>query len=192
MKKWILSALFTGLLVSLPLYAKGKHKGEVKQLDVDISFYAVSGQTITDASGIRYCNTAGRCSYENKVYPPEYWGTFPMFYFGRLAGITVKITNNGPRNIVKLLITTEAYILKTDGSSGVPMTQPRYIKVEVEKGETKIINASFTAEYTPGMESGLDRFLVKVSHINQGGGKGNPEPSLIMVKEGVFCPPEPE
>ena len=179
------------LLFSMPVFSQGKHKGEVNQLDVDISFYAISGQTTTDASGIRYCNAAGRCSYENKVYPPEYWGTYPLFYFGRLTGITVKITNKGPRNVAKVLITTEAYVLKTDGSSGTPLIQPRYIEVEVEKGETKIIDASFTPQYTPGMDSGLDRFLVKVSHLNQGGGKGNPEPGLIMVKEGVFCPPEP-
>jgi hypothetical protein len=192
MKKSLLFAFISVMLFTIPLLAQGKHKGEVKQLDVDISFYAVSGQTITDATGIRYCNAAGRCSYENKVYPPEYWGTYPLFYFGRLTGITVKITNNGPRNIAKVLITTEVYILRTDGSNGSPMTQPRYIEVEVEKGETKIIDASFIAQYTPNMESGLDRFLVKVSHMNQGGGKGNPEPGLIMVKEGVFCPPEPE
>jgi hypothetical protein len=184
--------LFTALVAFAQDIKAGKHKGEVKQLDVSIDFHSAYGQTITDASGIRYCNLAGRCSYENKVYPPEYWGVYAMYYFGRPNGITVTVTNNGPRQVAKLRITTECYVLRTDGTNGGQMMEPRIIDIEVEKGETKVIDASFTAYYTPGLDSGLDRFIVKVSHPNQGGGPGNSDPALIMVKEAVFCPPELE
>ena len=42
----------------------------------------------------------------------------------------------------------------------------------------------------PLMDSGPDRFIVKVLHVNEGGGMGNEEPGLMLSKEGLFCPPE--
>ena len=61
---------------------------------------------------------------------------------------------------------------------------------QVESPAVFFPGTSFKAEYNPGAESGLDRFLVKVLHMNEGGGPGNAEPALIMIKEGVFCPPD--
>ena len=108
----------------------------------------------------------------------------------RPVGITVTITNRGPRRTAKLRIRTEAYVLRTDGTNGPELTEPREIDIEVARGQTVVIDASFTVPYSPLLDSGLDRFLVKVSHPNEGGGPGNEDPALIMVGEGVFCPPE--
>jgi hypothetical protein len=186
----LISVILFSLTFVSPSFAKqGKHTGEQNMLDVDIRFSDSSGETITDAYGISY-QFYGRVIRENKVYPSKYWGEFPLYFFGSKTGVTVTVTNNGPRAKAKVRIQTEANALLTDGSNGVTLAEPRVIDVEVARGETKTIDASFVAQYVPGAESGLDRFTVKVSHMNEGGGKGNPEPALIMVKEGVFCPPE--
>lgn len=181
--------LFSLALVPNSFAKAGKHTGEQKMLDVDITFEDSKGTTVTNADGIFY-HYYGITAYENKVYPPQYWGEYPLYFFGGKTGVTVKVTNNGPRAKAKVRITTEAYVLRTDGTSGVEIAAPQVIDVEVARGETKTIDASFVGEATPGAESGLDRFIVKVSHVNEGGGKGNMDPALIMAKEGVFCPPE--
>ena len=173
-------ALFSG---------QGNHLGEQKMLDVDIQFLNPSGKTITGADGVFY-HFGGYKIHENKVYPPEYWGEFPLYFFGQRVGLNVTVKNKGPRAKAKVRIKTEAYCLLTDGSSGAMLCEPQIISVEIARGETKTIDASFVTRYTPAAESGLDRFLIKVMHVNEGGGPGNEEPGLIMVREGIFCPPE--
>lgn len=175
--------------VSSLLGKAGKHTGEQKMLGVGIEFFNSSGKTITNSDGTFY-HYYGRVIHEDKIYPSEYWGEYPLFFVGRNAGIKVTVTNKGPRKKVKIRVKTESYVLRTDGSSGIALMEPKIIDFEVAIGETKTIDASFKIEYLPGMESGLDRFIVKVLHINEGDGPGNEEPGLIMQKEGVFCPPE--
>ncbi len=184
----VLAALLLALIgVALPAHAKGEHKGEQKQLDVAITFSKPSGETVTSGDGIYYKYSNGSYTYENKVYPEAYWGSYPLYFFGEEVQVAVNVTNNGPRKKFKLQITTEAFVLKTDGSSGVALADPQTIAVEIARGETKKIDASFVAENRDGAESGLDRFLVSVRHENS---SGNPDAGLILVKEGVFCPPE--
>jgi hypothetical protein len=169
----------------------GGHVGEQKMLNVSIDFNNPSGKTITNSEGVFY-HYYGIVVKENKVYPPKYWGEFPLYFVGNPANIKVAVTNNGPRAKAKIRVKTEAYVLLTDGSNGITLTEPRIIDVEVARGETKIIDASFTIHNQPGLESGLDRFTVKVLHLGEGAnkGNGNQEPGLIMMKEGVFCPPK--
>ena len=168
----------------------GPHLGEREQLEVDIAFSQESGETVTDEEGIHY-HFDGLVMSENKIYPSEYWGTYPLYFFGSEVGATVTITNNGPRRVAKLRVETEAYVLLTDGSNGAELAPPQSFDVEVGLDETVTVDASFTAEFdasAANMESGLDRFLVKVYHMNAGGKADHA--GLIMVAEGVFCPPE--
>ena len=169
----------------------GEHKGERKQLDVNIAFSGEYGQTVTDASGTYY-HVWGWVFYENKVYPPEYWGVYPLYFFGTPAITTITVHNKGPRRIAKLRARTECYCLRTDGSNGAPLTDQREVDFDVLRGETQTIDATFIAEDSPEAESGLDRFIVKLLHPNSGGGPGNPDPALIMLEEGILCPPEYE
>jgi hypothetical protein len=188
-KKFGLVSVSLVLLVCLAIAGAGQHIGEQNMLDVSISFSNSYGNTITNATGTYY-NFFGYTFYENKVYPSHYWGNFPLYFFDTQAGVTVKVTNKGPRAKSKVRIKTDAFVLNTDGSSGVSLMDQKVIDVDVNKDETKTIDASFIAEYREGADSGLDRFVVKVLHVNEGGGPGNEEPSLIMLKEGVFCPPK--
>jgi hypothetical protein len=168
----------------------GPHLGEREQLEVDIAFSQEFGETVTDEDGIHY-HFDGLVMSEDKVYPSEYWGTYPLYFFGTEVGATVTITNNGPRSVAKLRVETEAYVLLTDGSNGAELAPPQSFDIEVGLGETVTVDASFTAEFdasAANMESGLDRFLVKVYHMHAGGKTDHA--GLIMVAEGVFCPPE--
>ncbi len=188
----------TPLAIALMLWAApvshaqkaGKHEGEKKQLDVSVEFFGAYGTTATNDQGTFY-NYWGQTRYENKIYQPEYWGEFPLYFFGTNVGCLVHITNHGPRNRIKLSITTEAHVLHTDGTTGVTLKHPETVDVIVERGETVTVDASFLAGYVEGAESGLDRYLVKVAHTHSGDGPGNAEPALVCVKEAVFCPPDP-
>ncbi len=171
----------------------GPHVGEHSRLEVDIVFSREIGETVTDEEGTHYY-VEGIAAHEDKVYPSEYWGTFPLYFFGTEVGVTVTIRNLGPRAKVKARVRTEAYVLLTDGSNGSMLAVPQEIDVEVMRDEAVTIDASFTSVYTPGMESGLDRFVVKVLHPNETGvipeTLAEDDPALIMMAEGVFCPPD--
>ena len=167
----------------------GEHVGEVKQLEVNVAFSGQYGETVTDANGTFY-HVWGYVFYENKVYQPEYWGVFPLYFFDTTVGATVTVKNTGPRKRAKLRVTTEAYCLRTDDSNGAELAPPCVTDIDLAPGEIAVIDASITPQFVPDAESGLDRLLVKISHPNNGGGPGNSDPALIMVKEAVFCPPE--
>lgn len=189
-KKTVLFSLaFLCIVNALVLGRTRGHTGERKMLAANISFFNSSGKTVTNSNGVFY-HYYGRVVHENKVYPSKYWGEYPLFFVGNSAGIKVTVSNKGPRAKIKLRVITECYTLRTDGSNGMTLMEPGIVDFVVNRGETKTIDASFAIQYQPGMESGLDRFIVKLLHINEGGGPGNNEPALIMQKEGVFCPPE--
>lgn len=198
MKKRAILALAVGLAAGLlgakeaPVidpYKTGNHDGEVAQLEVNVTFSGSFGETVTDNRGTTY-NVWGFSFFEGKVYPPEYWGVFPLYFFNTAVGVTITVKNIDPRHIAKLRIRTECYTIKTDGSSGVALVAPQETTdFEIEPGETETINATFTAAYVAGADSGLDRLVVKLLHPNEGGGSTY-DPALILVKEAVFCPPE--
>lgn len=198
MKKFAFLTLVVGLAAGL-IFAKdapvsdpykvGNHDGEVAQLEVNATFSGSFGETVTDNMGTTY-NVWGFSFYEPKVYPPEYWGVFPLYFYDTDVGVTISVKNTDPRHVAKLRVRTECYVIKTDGSSGVSISPAQETTdFEIEVGETKTINSTFTAEYVEGAESGLDRLIIKLLHPNEGGGSTY-DPALILLKEAVFCPPE--
>jgi hypothetical protein len=170
-------------------YKAGKHVGERAQLEVGHQFSGYFGNTITDAGGITY-NFSGISIHEDKVYLPKYWGSFPLYFFGSRVGSTVTVANKGPRAKEKLRVTTQIYGLNTDGSNGAKLAPDIVTEFWVEKGETKVIDASFVPQYVAGADSGLDRVVILIQHPNEGGGPGNDYPALIAAYEAVLCPPE--
>jgi len=159
------------------------------QLDVDIQFSGSVGETVTDASGITY-KFYGIEVKDDQIYPSRYWGTVPLYFFGMNIPVKVIVTNKGPREKAKIRVASSAHCLNTDGSNGYRLKDTQITDVVVRKGETKEIDASFVCEYSPEADSGLDRFIVRVLHMNSGKAPGNQEAALIMTKEGIFCPPE--
>lgn len=165
----------------------GEHIGERNQLDMTFEFSGEYGETITDENGTFYC-VFGEVFYEPKVYQPEYWGVFPLYFFGTDVGMSVTVTNMGPRRTENLRVETECRVLKTDGSNGAQLSPPAYYDFELERNQSVTIDTSFPSVETVDAESGLDRVLVKLLHPNNG--KDAKDPALIMSKEGVICPPE--
>ena len=114
----------------------------------------------------------------------------PLYFFDTEAQITLVITNNSPAAKQNLRIESEAFTLNIDGSNGTSFGNQQTQDIVVRKGETVYIDASFIANYQEGMESGLDRYSVRVSHPNNGARKGNQDAALIAEFEAIFCPPD--
>jgi len=167
----------------------GAHLGEREGLDVRIEFSNAFGSTVTDGSGTRYY-VWGMSFFEPKIYPPKYWGSYPLYFFDTVVGVKVRVTNRGPRAIAKVRVRSEAWVLHTDGSDGEQLAEPREFELAVPRGVTRVADASFLVPYSPDVESGLDRLRVKVFHPNQGSDGPNASAGLIASYEGVFCPPE--
>lgn len=159
-----------------------RHTGELKMLEANIEFLNPLGQTVTNSDGITYY-FQGLEFHEDIVYIPEYWGTYPLYMPGYQVPIKVTVTNKGPRAKAKLSIKMECYTIDTNGSNGTSLMQPQIIEVTVNRGETKVIDASFLL---PQIAKELNRFTIKLYHHQN----ANNEASLITTKEGVFCPPE--
>lgn len=201
MKSILLSALLIASAAALGAapstvitdqYKAGEHNGELKQLEVGINFSGSYGVTTTNATGITY-NFFGQSLFENKVYPSRYWGSFPLYFFGLPVFADVSVRNLGPRQSFRLRVTSQAYALNLDGSNGVRLAPDVVREFNVNKGETQNLDMSFTPQFVPGADSGLDRFVILVQHINQGGqGLGNEYPALILAKEAILCPPDLE
>ncbi len=217
-RKMILaSALVAFLGIALPAAAKGKSKCKPApaqaDVGVDIAFSLDLGDTVTDADGTHFYYFGIEEHDYSRVYVPEYWGTFPLYFFGSNVGVTVTVTNNESENL-KLQVTNEAYVLNTDGTNGPELTDPRMVEVDLAPGESSAIDASFIMAFQPEFERGLNRFLVKVAQVQSSTAKGNgyghhkhrgkghykdrgkghhkhhgeSEPVTILVKEGIFCP----
>jgi hypothetical protein len=141
----------------------GEERGEPLQLNVDIAFSRQWGETVTDENGTTY-NFFGMSDFEPKIYPPEYWGVFPLYFFGGKVGISVTVKNECATQAANLRITSECYCLNTDGSNGAQLLAPQEKLISIIGGETRTFDASFTGDFVEGADSGLDRFLVKIFH----------------------------
>jgi len=189
---WLLSM---GERIALGARDEGSHPPANHQVSVGISFDNTLGYSVTDETGIHYFVDGWEPIYEEKVYPEEYWGTFPLYLAWSTADITVMIHNEGAA-AMKLRVVTEAYEMKTDGTNGVPLTDPREFEIKLKKFEQADIDSSFYLDVVPGMEGGLDRLVVKVyrkhdlNHEHDGDG-GDSDWELICEEEGIFCPPPP-
>jgi hypothetical protein len=175
-------SLFISSIIVFPSFA-GKHLGEQRMINSTIKFLSPRGQCITDSTGITYI-IDGRPTHLDIVYAAEYWGTYPLYLPTATVPVVITITNVGPRAKAKLSAKMEAYAINLDGSDGAPLIMPpQKLEVEVARGETKVIDGSFTL---PSAGKNLNRFVLKLYHHQN----TKNDASLIMQKEGIFCPPE--
>jgi len=156
-----------------------------KKIEVEIEFFNGVGTTVTNASGIFYTFN-GITIQENKVYPEEYWGTYPLYFFGQETGIRINFKTLVGNN-KKYVVRTEVYGLNTDGSNGGVYLAPTDQKIVLKKNETLVLDRSFTAVFDSSIhESGLDRLIVTVFKVADDGSLGK----IVAKKEGIYCPPE--
>jgi hypothetical protein len=82
----VFAFLFTSLLFSTASAASLDHG----RLSTKVVFLKPAGSTVTNEFGIFY-STGGS---QAKIYAPEYWGTFPLYFAGTTMHFTLTVTNN--------------------------------------------------------------------------------------------------
>jgi hypothetical protein len=73
--------------------AAGESKREAANISVTVDFLDPICWTTTNALGTTYNFIADGSSFEPKVYPPLYWGSFPGYYYGTTMRFTVTLKN---------------------------------------------------------------------------------------------------
>ncbi len=169
--------------------------GEEKSFEINVEFVLQMGRTVADERGLTFIFRGREITDDELLYPEEYWGEYALYFPGQPAQIGVLVTNLGPRQNARLRAVTEAYAMNLDGSNGEMIKPPEIVDevlggvpFDLAAGETGAFWGSFRL---PQAGKGLNRFVVKLYHRNEGGGPGNEEPAWIMTREGIFCPFDP-
>lgn len=155
-------------LLARDVYKTAEQRGEPVSLEVNIEFFGEYGETVTDENGTSY-HMYGETFYEDKVYPPEYWGVFPLYFWDTEVGITTTVRNTSDSRDTTVRMTTESYCLGTDGSNGAELAPKTATNVTLAAGTEKVIDTSFIVGYTPDADSGLDRFIIKLFNVEDDG-----------------------
>ena len=101
----------------------------------------------------------GQCMcYGMIFYVPEYWGTYPCYSHSTIP-TAIYLTYIGPYPNASVCVKTYARAINLDGSNGVQNKDPQMFFLEIDKGETKLIDGSFTAFANA---EALCRLIVKV------------------------------
>ncbi|MBI4057320.1 MAG: hypothetical protein HY399_07220 [Elusimicrobia bacterium] len=182
----LLAGIFFSL--NLSLHAAGQHRGESDKIQAQVSFLNPSGQTTTDATGITYVAGSWQ-SYEPKIYPPNYWGTYPLYFAGSIMNFSVTLTNTADQGNKNLKIRVQAlnHVLNTDGTQGSPISSPQeWVVDSLRPGETRTLYNSIYVGSDPNLPSGLDTTKIRILHLNEG---NNAEAGLIKEEVAIWCPP---
>ncbi|MBA2482707.1 MAG: hypothetical protein H0V44_18745 [Planctomycetes bacterium] len=180
--------LFAALVLPLSEVAgAGAHSGEAVRISTTVEFLAPSGWTTTDATGTRY--VFRRTTFEPKIYAPEFWGTFPGYYYGSTMRFTVTIANTAPKGSKPLTVAIDAIsnVLEVDGTFGQQLgTTQEWIIEGLAPGQSRTLSGSvaIVGDHIP---SGLDITSVRIRHLNHG---RNSDAGLISTARAIWCPPD--
>ncbi|MBI4061255.1 MAG: hypothetical protein HY403_07475 [Elusimicrobia bacterium] len=185
----IRGVLALSFLAVAPALHAGQHVGEADKIEANVVFNGPSGQTTTDASGITYRAPQWNWQFfEPKVYPPEYRGTYPLYFVGQTMSFTVTVKNKTTQGNKSFKIRVKAlnHVLETNGSPGMELAAPQEWSVDsLGPGETRTLNGSVYIAPNPNLPSGLDLTRVRIYHLNN----GSPEAGFIREDVAVWCPP---
>lgn len=168
------------------LFAAGMHAGEADKISAEVSFLNPAGRTTAGSQGITY-NAGGWSMTEAKFYPPDFFGTYPLYFFGTTMNFNVVLANRTTQGKKSFKVRVEAlsHVLETSGAPGQPLAAPQEWVVEsLGPGETKTLQGS-VALFDPSVPSGLDITRIRVSHLNEGAEGA----ALIKEVKAVWCPP---
>src|SRR3989338_253448 len=142
----ISAVLFSYCFYAAQAYGTGRHIGEADKIRAEVAFLNPYGQTTTDASGITYRSPIYNwTASEPKVYPPAYWGTYPLYFMGQTMNFTVTLTNTAQQGNKAFKVRVQALhnVLQTNGSAGRPLGSPQEWVVEaLMPGESRTLNGS--------------------------------------------------
>lgn len=185
----VLSSLLTVAVASTAAIGAGRHAGEAGKIQAHVSFLNPSGHTTADSSGITY-RVGGWSFHENKVYPPAYWGTYPLYFMGHTMRFSVALTNTATQGKKSFKVRIQAInrVLETNGALGMVIAPAQDWTVDsLRPGETRTLQGSIHIPLNRNLPSGLDVTKIRILHLNQG---SNPDAGLIKEVIAVWCPPD--
>lgn len=177
---------FFAALAAGSALAAGLHAGEADRISAEVSFLNPAGQTTAGPQGVTY-NVGSWSLTEAKVYPPEFYGTHPLYFFGTTMRFNVVLINRTSRGQKSLKVRVEAlsHVLETSGLPGQSLAAPQEWVVEsLGPGEMRTLRGE-VALFDPNVPSGLDITRIRVSHLNEGAEGA----ALIKEVRAVWCPP---
>ncbi|MDP3962896.1 MAG: hypothetical protein Q8Q39_00140 [bacterium] len=169
----------------------GNHAGEEINLRYAVEYLDPLGVTIADADGITYAPFSYAPSYESKVYPTQYFGSYPLYFSGMTLHFRVHITNTDRRMFRNLQLLAWQEWLHESGGSGEAFAEPNlneWFVDALQPGQTIVLEGTSAIPFGP---SGLDQTHLQIIHRNgddslqiNGGGE-------IIVDDpqaGIWCP----
>lgn len=183
-------AVLCGGLSASYARAAGEHLGEADNIQAQVTFLGNAGLTTTDAAGTTYRVAAWNWStFEPKIYPSNYWGTFPLYFIGTTMSFNVTLTNTATQGnkSFKVRVRASNNVLETSGLLGMQIAAPQeWVVDSLRPGETRVLPGSIFIAYDPNLPSGLDITKVQIFHLNEG---SNQDAALIKEALAVWCPP---
>jgi hypothetical protein len=169
-------------------WGAGAHQGEAAKIATSVQFLDPAGWTTTDATGTTY--VFRRTTFEPKIYPSLYRGTFPGYYYGSTMRFTVSVANTAAMGAKPLRVSVQAVssVLETDGSLGQQLGDTQeWIIDGLAPGQSTTLAGSVTI-VGDDIPSGLDLTRIRIRHLNN----GSADAALIATADAVWCPPPAE
>ena len=184
-KKGILGVLLFSLCASGTPSFSGRPVGVSNgQVQMDVGVYLSIGTAVADHNGIEY--TVGMQSFRDTdaLYPPEYWGTYPLYSVGLIPAV-VSITYTAgaaspsagtTQASVRAQLVTESHVINLDGSSGMQQKTPDTHSLLLQSGEPSDVEVSFTM--LPNTENRLNRLVAELCLPD----------GRVLTKEAIYAP----
>ncbi len=148
-----------------------------RSLDLSMELLGSEGITIADENGLTFIIDGITLPLVPIIYDAQYWGKYPLYRSGSMMVVRVTIKNKGKGpELLDLMIKCTAFDLNTDGSNGDEIMTPQTKNISVANGETVTTDMIFPS---PDKAENLNRLIVSIYT----------EGTLLMTKEGIFCPP---
>jgi|CXWL01.1.fsa_nt_gi hypothetical protein len=191
------------------------------RLDFDITYLNAWGRTVSDGTGLTFYHDARSAewgiepplrSMDPTVLPPQYWGTYPLYYSGQTMYYTIKITNNGHRKFKNLTVVAIQEYLSPTGQVNTRIGPDAVRDWFIPKLNGRESKTLFGSIAIPDVgESGLDQTHIQVfrSHrhndeerqdhnerfdacSHRHGHESHSLRSRLIyenIQEGIWCPP---
>jgi hypothetical protein len=168
-----------------------RYHGEDADLSIEITFLEPFGTSTADASGTTYSIPQFGWNFTdpNQIYPPQCWGTYPLYLVGMPMNFNVTVTRKAEKHADKPIdvkVRALSNILNMDGSAGTLLATQEYIVEDLTSGESRTLNFSVALD-SPDIFKGLDVTNVQILRIKEKEGK--PNAGLIMQQSVYWCPP---
>lgn len=176
---------------------QGKHIGDGEPLSWKIEYLDAWGRTYVDATGGHFFHD--RCcggfeTYDPSwIYPTQYYGEYPMYYFGTTMRYRITLTNNAKRSYMNLRVVAIQEYLTNNNTWGewlTPDAAKDWYVPELRGGQSITFEGTLYLGVGSDTHGGLDQTHLQVQHWNPGG--GIPGAGSVIIDDAqanIFCPP---